>query len=135
MRVRKRLKRGGLSPARLEITCDDRSSRRSSDACAADSAGAGVSIVGLAVICIGDRKSVVEGKRVDLGGGRIIKKKKKRLLFALGAVCVVLVSLSHVEWSGHVVVADIQCTVDFAYCLRSCDISHSVSFVLVLEIW
>src|SRR4051794_35705727 len=24
-----------------------------------------------------DRKSVVEGKRVDLGGGRIIKKKKK----------------------------------------------------------
>src|SRR5256886_14199313 len=78
MRVRKRLKRGGLSPARLEITCDDRSSRRSSDACAADSAGAGVSIVGLAVICIGDRKSVVEGKRVDLGGGRIIKKKKKR---------------------------------------------------------
>src|SRR2546422_8929239 len=25
-----------------------------------------------------DRKSVVEGKRVDLGGRRIIKKKKKR---------------------------------------------------------
>ena len=33
-------------------------------------------------LCLGllhhrDRKSVVEGKRVDLGGGRIIKKKKK----------------------------------------------------------
>src|ERR1043165_3153548 len=26
----------------------------------------------------GDRKSVVEGKRVDLGGRRIIKKKKKK---------------------------------------------------------
>src|SRR2546430_13388800 len=26
---------------------------------------------------IGDRKSVVEGKRVDLGGRRIIKKKKR----------------------------------------------------------
>src|SRR2546430_16520960 len=26
-----------------------------------------------------DRKSVVEGKRVDLGGRRIIKKKKKRI--------------------------------------------------------
>src|SRR3982750_4998941 len=26
-----------------------------------------------------DRKSVVEGKRVDLGGCRIIKKKKKRV--------------------------------------------------------
>src|SRR6266446_10105133 len=28
------------------------------------------------MICV-DRKSVVEGKSVDIGGGRIIKKKKK----------------------------------------------------------
>src|SRR2546430_16040987 len=30
----------------------------------------------------GDRKSVVEGKSVDLGGRRIIKKKKKEQLLA-----------------------------------------------------
>src|SRR2546430_13948936 len=29
-------------------------------------------------ICASDRKSVVEGKSVDLGGRRIIKKKKKK---------------------------------------------------------
>src|SRR3989442_13342262 len=32
--------------------------------------------VTVAVQVVEDRKSVVEGKRVDLGGGRIIKKKK-----------------------------------------------------------
>src|SRR5256885_14430691 len=31
-----------------------------------------------------DRKSVVEGKRVDLGGGRIIKKKKKKKTLMAG---------------------------------------------------
>src|SRR2546427_13056084 len=35
------------------------------------------------VLCVGeDRKSVVEGKRVDLGGRRIIKKKKKKVKVA-----------------------------------------------------
>src|SRR3989441_12479605 len=31
-----------------------------------------------ALVAIGDRKSVVEGKSVDLGGRRIIKKKKRK---------------------------------------------------------
>src|SRR4030066_777595 len=32
----------------------------------------------------GDRKSVVEGKRVDLGGRRIIKKKKNKVDWGAG---------------------------------------------------
>ena len=32
---------------------------------------------GTTELVLGDRKSVVQGKRVDLGGRRIIKKKKK----------------------------------------------------------
>src|SRR5260221_11956752 len=40
--------------------------------------GAGTQGATRAVNAAQDRKSVVEGKRVDLGGRRIIKKKKKR---------------------------------------------------------
>src|ERR1035437_11101852 len=36
---------------------------------------------------LGDRKSVVEGKRVDLGGRRIIKKKKKNYDARRSHVC------------------------------------------------
>src|SRR2546423_4970 len=38
----------------------------------------GITAAGLQILGTGDRKSVVEGKSVDLGGGRIIKKKSNK---------------------------------------------------------
>ena len=35
---------------------------------------------------LSDRKSVVQGKSVDLGGRRMIKKKKKKSHMAVGSV-------------------------------------------------